>query len=449
VGRTEVTNKHPHLQFGLPFAISVFLGAFLLFQVQPVIGKYILPWFGGSSSVWITSVLFFEVLLLFGYFYAYIVTQMPLKRQIFVHSTLLLFSGSVIVLLFFLWNSPITPPLGFKFDSIPPIMQVFLILGVSVGLPYFMLSTTSSLLQRWYSMVQQKNSPYRLYALSNAGSLIGILSYPFLFEILFSLRVQGIGWSLGYIIYTAFLIWIARITIKNAREEKQAKKSATEEIPEKSSGASAYTFWFLLPFLSSIILLATTAKITQAVAPMPFLWLLPLGLYLLSFVLCFDSRRWYWRWFYPYFFIASAIGAIWISLNMQSVLINLSVFSAFLFSTFMLLHGELYDYRPEPKRLNLYYFFIALGGAVGGVMVAVVAPLVLKDYYEFYIGIYLVTVIAIIVMSEGISWIGKRYRMRGQISGVLRGAFLFIATAALLGSIVYLFQGKTYGRQCD
>lgn len=438
--KSKEKKVNSHFHFGLPFAASVFLGAFLLFQVQPVIGKYILPWFGGSSSVWITSVLFFEVLLLFGYFYAYVVTKLSLRRQIFLHSTLLIFSGSVIGLLFFFWNSPITPPLLFKFDTFPPIVQVFLILGVSVGLPYFMLSTTSSLLQRWYSMVQKKNSPYRLYALSNAGSLLGILSYPFLFEILFSLRIQGVGWSFGYLVYTCLLIWVASITIKHAVTEKLTQKSEKYAIPEKSKGANAYTYWFLLPFLSSVILLATTAKITQAVAPMPFLWLLPLGLYLLSFVLCFDSSRWYWRWFYPYFFLVSAAAAIWISLNMQSVLINLTVFSAFLFSTFMLLHGELYDYRPEPKRLNLYYFFIALGGAVGGVMVAVIAPLVLKDYYEFYIGIFLVVVVAIIVISEGIPFVLKRFHMRQQIIYTTKGIFLCVATTALIGSIVYLFQ---------
>lgn len=439
-GLKEKEKQISHVQFGLPFAISVFLGAFLLFQVQPVIGKYILPWFGGSSSVWITSVLFFEVLLLFGYLYAYVITQLSLRKQIFLHSTLLIFSGLVIGLLFFFWNTPITPPLIFKLDTVAPVLQVFLILGVGVGLPYFMLSTTSSLLQRWYSMVQKKNSPYRLYALSNAGSLLGILSYPFLFEILLSLRIQGIGWSIGYIIYTCLLIWIARITIKNAKEEKKSSKTEIEKVPEKSKGANAYTYWFLLPFLSSIILLATTAKITQAVAPMPFLWLLPLGLYLLSFVLCFDSSRWYWRWFYPYFFLTSGVAAVWISLNMQSVILNLTVFSAFLFSTFMLLHGELYTYRPEPQRLNLYYFFIALGGAVGGLAVAVVAPLVLNDFLEFYIGIFLVAVVAIFVISDLFTGTLKRFHVRRQILRTARAVFLSLATVTLFGLIVYLFQ---------
>ena len=423
----------------LLFSLTVFLGAFLLFQVQPIIGKYILPWFGGSSSVWTTAILFFELVLLFGYFYAYMLTKLSVKRQIFFHATVLSLIAMLLIPLFFFWHSPITPPLYFKpADSIPPVVQVLMILLLSVGLPYFILSTTSSLLQRWFSIVNRGKSPYRLYALSNAGSLIGILSYPFLIEILLPIRLQGVVWGVGFVIYAVLMLSIARMV---ALRGKSIKTPSTTKVTkhEGYSLANNYAVWVVLPILSSVILLATTNKITQGVAPVPFLWLVPLGLYLVSFILAFDSPRWYWRWLYPYAFIASAVGAIWITIDLQSVGTNFAIYLMFLFTSFMLLHGELYRSRPVPEKLNLYYFLIALGGAIGGAIVAIVAPNVFPDFWEFQLGIFLAAAVAVTVIASHIRYILEKVPSGLRFEKVIIPAFYFLATASLFGGVYYYF----------
>lgn len=406
--------------YQFPFYASVFLSAFLLFQIQPLIGKYILPWFGGGSSVWTTSILFFELFLLFGYAYAYFLTRLRLKQQIIMHCILLIIVSLLLITLFFYWDSPVTPPIEIRpKDTFPPTIQVLIVLFLSVGLPYFLLSTTSSLLQRWFSRTNEKLSPYPLYALSNAGSLLGLVTYPFIVEVLLPLHTQGVIWALSFLVFSILLAIASIVTIRYAKKTTHQDTANIVESQKAQAGTARRYLWIILPMISSMILLSTTSQITQSVAPAPFLWILPLGLYLLSFILCFSNKNLYWRNIYAYLLLILASVTIYISLDLQEFLTNLTIYSAFIFVSFMLLHGELYNARPDAKHLNLFYFLEALGSALGGVFVAIIAPQIFTDFWEFYIAAFLTVSVAIVVLFayknslphillEKLQWVKKK-----------------------------------------
>lgn len=374
------------------FAITIFLGAYLLFQVQPIIGKYILPWFGGTSFVWISSLLFFQILLLAGYLYSFLLTRLELKTQIYIHLTLILLVIGVNVITFLHWSSPITPGIEWKLpDSVSPVLQVLGILFISVGFTYFLLSTTSTLLQHWFGTVHTEKSPYSLYALSNTGSLLGIISYPFIIEPLLPIKTQGTFWSIAFIICAILLGMCCILTLKYGI----SKTSKT--LPPTHITIKSYLSWFSLSAISSLILLATTNEITQAITPVPFLWLMPLGLYLLSFILCFSEKGWYIRNFsaYGFFIILPVIIALHIQPVVLKTYIEVSIYAVFLFFTFMLCHGELYHLRPKTQALNIFYLTTAFGSVIGGSIIAIIAPLFFKSmFWEFYLGLFLSTLIA-------------------------------------------------------
>ena len=286
------------------YALTIFSGAFLLFQVQPLIGKYILPWFGGAPAVWTTCMLFFQILLLGGYAYAHCLARWFKPRtQAILHLALLL---ATMVLL------PITPSDSWKpHDSTDPTLRILGLLSVSLGLPYFVLAATSPLVQNWFSRTNPGVSPYRLYALSNVGSLLALLSYPVFFETHFSRKLQALLWGWGLVLYAigcgdrALKLWWAesdkcRVTsVEEGKSEIRNPPIPTLNLQPSTLNPQPSTFirlwWLLLPACASVLLLATTNKMCQEVAVIPFLWVLPLALYLLSFILCFDSPRWYRR----------------------------------------------------------------------------------------------------------------------------------------------------------
>lgn len=364
------------------YAATIFLGAFLLFQVQPLIGKYILPWFGGGPGVWTTCMLFFQLLLLAGYGYAHFVGSgfKPLW-QARVHGVVLVLS---------LLTLPIIPSDSWKPPGdAEPTLRILLLLAASVGLPYFVLSTTGPLLQRWFSLSHPGASPYRLYALSNVGSLLALISYPFLFEPALSRRAQAWTWSAGMMLF-AVLCGLCAWRLRNTPAEQPVQSSPAEEGGEARPPTIAdRTFWLLLPAGASLLLLATTNKMCQDVAVVPFLWVLPLSLYLLSFIISFDSPRWYSRRWFGAAFIVALIGitAAIKAANDIPLVWQVVIYSFGLFVLCMCAHGELYRLRPHPRHLTSFYLMIAAGGATGGLLVAVVAPLVLDDYYEFEIGL--------------------------------------------------------------
>jgi len=373
------------------YALTIFLGAFLLFQVQPLIGKYILPWFGGGPGVWTTCMLFFQVVLLGGYAYAHLLTLSFKRRgQAIVHLILL---AAALGLL------PITPPDSWKPDGNgDPTWQILALLGACLGLPYFMLSSTGPLLQHWFSRANPGVSPYRLYALSNVGSLLALVSYPFFFEAHFTRRAQAGMWGWGFAAYAvacgfcAVRLW--RTTRGIAESSPIPEASNPEGVPPVSDPAPSTLnkfLWLLLPACASVLLLATTNKVCQDVAVIPFLWVLPLALYLLSFIICFDNPRWYARFPFTFLLIASLGAMVWALFEGTDAPLRLQIwiYSAGLFICCMVCHGELYRLKPDPRRLTGFYLMIAAGGALGGVFVAVISPLLFTDYFEIHCGLFL------------------------------------------------------------
>jgi len=361
------------------------LGSFLLFQVQPIISKYILPWFGGTTAVWITAMLFFQTFLLLGYAYVLLLSKVSLKKQIGLHALVVIIFSAVVFLFASHWQAPILPDIQLKpDDSIPPLLQVLAVLSISVGLPYFLLSTTSVLLQKWFSALPSKRSPYVLYALSNAASLMALLSYPVLIEPFLPLRLQGVWWGIGFGAYAVFLLLCCGQTFFLAKKQKTKASVKRIEISQKQA-----MIWLFFSATATLMLLAITTIQTQSIAPIPFLWILPLSLYLLSFILCFSGGKWYWRNFYAYLFFATAPLVLIFSLShAPSILLGIVVYSLSLFSCCMLCHGELYHQKPHPSRLDTFYVLIALGSVISGIFVGVIAPLLFKGFWEIYLAFY-------------------------------------------------------------
>jgi len=363
----------------LPYAATIFLSSFLLFLVQPIIAKQILPWFGGSAAVWTTCLVFFQSVLLAGYAYADVTTRLGARRQAMLHVALL--AASLVCL-------PILASSGWKPQGDEqPILRILLLLGATIGLPYFLLSTTTPLLQAWYWRRFRSVVPYRLFALSNLASLLALLGFPVLFEPAFDLKSLGWGWSFlfaGFALLCAGTAWLSMNGF-----ETESKPQASDAVPLKSQ-----LQWLGLAAMGSVMLLAVTNHITQNISSVPFLWVLPLALYLVSFVLAFDHPRWYVR---PAFIGALAVLVPLMAYAIPSLDLQLAapLYLVGLFASCMFCHGELARLKPDPTHLTRFYLMISLGGALGAVLVAIVAPLALPGYFE--LGIALVALGLLIV----------------------------------------------------
>ncbi len=378
------------------YAFTIFTSAFLLFQVQPLIGKWILPWFGGTPAVWTTCMLFFQVLLFAGYAYAHVLQKLTWRRQALVHGLLL---GATLLVL------PIIPGAGWKPEGAEdPVLRILLILGGAVGLPYFCLSATSPLLQAWFGRACPGRKPYALYALSNAGSLLALVSYPFVFEPVFRLRVQAVSWSWGYAgfaVLCGVCVWVAaksRTDTGFAPVPAAAEAAAGPETrPAGMAGGRRVVFWFCFPAVSSIMLLAFTNQMCMDIATIPFLWILPLGVYLLSYILTFSGERFYRR---PFHLSYMAVGMLFVvALLSKDNSLNLGLlvlyYTAALFFCCMVCHGELYRLRPEPARLTAFYLTSSGGSALGGILAGVAAPLLFPMYLELHAGLLLCGALAL------------------------------------------------------
>jgi hypothetical protein len=413
------------------YALTIFTGAFLLFQVQPLIGKYILPWFGGGPGVWTTCMLFFQVLLLGGYAYAHFTSRwLKPRTQAIVHLVLL---AAALALL------PITPSDSWKpHGGGNPTLQILTLLAVSLGLPYFVLSTTGPLIQQWFSRAKPGVSPYRLYALSNLGSLLALVSYPFFFETHFTRKIQAGIWAWGLLAYVvccgfcAVRLWQSEVlrlkskvqsptsniqgqesesgdtqpsTLTTADSAVPSSKfdvrSSVFDVPPSPPSPLHYLLWLLLPACASVLLLATTNKLCQDVAVIPFLWVVPLALYLLTFIICFDSPRWYARFPFTIALIAALGGLCWALFNASDLALSkqVALYCGGLFICCMVCHGELYRLKPDPRYLTGFYLMIAAGGALGGLFVAVAAPLLFTDYFELHWGLFLCGLLFLLVCA--------------------------------------------------
>ena len=363
------------------FALTIFLSAFLLFQIQPMSGKVILPWFGGSAAVWNTCLMFFQMALLGGYLYAHCVVRFLRPRvQAAVH--ILLLGASLLFL-------RVIPPAAWKPSgaSEHPSFGILFLLCGTVGLPYFLLSTTTPLLQAWYRRTNAAGLPYRLFALSNLGSFLALLSYPVLVEPALSLGGQATMWQCAYAAFAVLCVFTA-IRAANAKSAEETVSLGGDAGQSPSAGVIA--LWVSLAACPSVLLLAVTTHLTQNVAPIPLLWVLPLGIYLLSFILCFESDRFYRRGLFVALLgpvLSEMARAIYANTTTFPLKTAILVFSGGLFVCCMVCHGELARLKPHPRHLTLFYLMISSGGALGGLFVALAAPNLFSTYLELPIGI--------------------------------------------------------------
>lgn len=369
-------------------ALTIFLSAFLLFQVQPLMGKYLLPWFGGGPGVWTTCLLFFQTILLGGYAYAHgLVTRLPPARQGLVHLGLLVLAALCL---------PAIPAESWKPTGTEvPVSHILLLLTATVGLPCLALSATGPLVQRWFSLLRPGAPPWRLYALSNTGSLLALVSFPFVFEPLASRTALGWGWSAGFLLFAGLggtLAWQVR-GLPTAPAAAAADTPVADNASDSATPPTATTdrvLWFALPAIASLLLVAVTNKICLDIAAVPFLWVLPLTAYLLTFILCFDHPRWYRRTLWSALLVAGCGATVRCLADGTITLpVQTGVYVATLFAAGMVCHGELHRLRPPVERLTGYYLTIAIGGAAGSLFVALAGPLLFADYRELQVGLVL------------------------------------------------------------
>ncbi len=403
------------------FASTILLSAFLLFLVQPIIAKQILPWFGGTSAVWTTCLVFFQVVLLAGYTYSHLTTRyLSFKQQARLHIALLAVS------LLFL---PIIPSEALKpAAGADAALRIVVLLFATIGLPYFLLSSTGPLLQKWVAPRFPEKSVYRLFALSNFGSLIGLLAFPFAIEPFSTSFAQSIVWSVAY---AMFAVACAASAWK-ASQSVVASGAAANAIAADPEGPaprlSDYALWLAFAALGSVLLLATTSHITQNIASVPFLWVLPLSLYLLSFVIAFEGRQgrgWYQRaWFlFPTLLLLVAMAAgLEANRGVLDVSLAVPLYTVGMMMAAFFCNGELAVSKPVPRYLTHFYLTISLGGALGGMLVGLVAPRVFPTYFELPVALVLLASLAVfvarktrwligpaIVATLATAWFGSEY----------------------------------------
>jgi len=430
------------------FAGTLFVSATLMFILQPLFGKLMLPLLGGSPAVWNTCMVFYQMLLFFGYLYAHFIsTRFKPLRQIQVHGALILFS---LIALPVGLPEVMTPPT----ESNPTLWLVW-VLFISIGLPFFILSTTSPLIQKWFSHVGHHTShdPYYLYAASNIGSLLALLSYPFIVEPNIGLGAQKVSWSFGYIgliLFIAACGWLFLRLYKNS-ETAEAEEQETEQ---KEPSLLSKLHWLVLAFVPSSLLLGLTNFVSTDIAAAPLLWIIPLTLYLLSFVLVFS--RWAKQihrasvWLQPivllpfiaYSFINPAILPYWLDLAL-----HLSAF----FLAVMVCHGELAKYRPHTKYLTLFYLIMSFAGMLGGMFNTFVAPFIFNGIYEYPIMI----VAALLLRPADTIWQNEQWGIWAKqaifpVAVFILGCAIYFGVSDLgaymdnIGTALILFAGLTY-----
>ena len=418
------------------FSFGIFAGAFLIFFVQPMVAKRILPWFGGGPGVWTLCLMFYQSTLFLGYAYAHALVRFARPPiQLVIH-------GLVLVIAFALL--PVLPGEAWKPGSQEdPSAGILGLLLANVALPFLVLAATGPLLQVWFARRYPGQSPYGLYAVSNIGSLAALLAFPSIVEPFLPLDTMGGFWSTGFVVAGSVILVCGALALRS--QQAAPGEVAPEEVDaDESVDRQRFALWLLLPACAVVLLMAVTNKLCLDVASLPFLWVLPLGVYLVTFILCFGSER-----FYPRSF---CVGAATAGLVLQygvamflpsyesgaplfdSLPFQVFVFAFILFSLCMLMHGELYRLRPSPSRLTLFYLAVSGGGALGGLFVGLVAPSIFDGYFELPIGFALAGILMLWVLGrDQESWLhvgGPRWR--------------FLATAAASVALIGYVTAQTF-----
>ncbi|GMU06944.1 spermidine synthase [Corallococcus caeni] len=379
------------------YALAIFTSAFLLFGVQPLAGRYALPWYGGTPAVWTACMLFFQAVLLAGYAYAHAVaSRLRPRAQAFLHLGLLVVALGALVARASWTGSPLAPGDGWRpVDEHLPVLRLMGMLAATLGLPFFVLSTTGPLLQSWFARARPERSPYVLYALSNAGSLLALLGYPFLVEPWVGRSAQAWGWAAGFVLFVLCVLACARDLLRRAPAANapdaaptppgvpaEALTGALSEAPRPGVGRTLT--WLALSTCASVLLLATTNKLSQDVAAGPFLWVMPLAVYLVTFILAFSRESLYARTPYSVALIASVVLVTYAHKEGPALGLGWQVLfhASALFTGAMVCHGELYRRRPAPRYLSAFYLWVSVGGVLGGVFVNLVAPALFNTYWE-------------------------------------------------------------------
>jgi hypothetical protein len=413
----------------LLYSLTVALGAFLLFLLEPLFAKMILPRFGGSAAVWSTCLVFFQSALLLGYYYADILTRrLPANRQSSTHIALLVVSLALL---------PIAPhALLTSSSSYHPAFHILVLLTASIGLPFILLSATSPLIQAWKSRTGA--AAYHLFAISNFASFVALLSFPLLVEPRLSSHRQAQMWSALYAVFVvlcSLTAWMSRN--ENAGAEPTTSSEAFHQTVQEPTVAADsqirsarhdWILWLALSACGSVLLLATTNHLTEDVAPVPLLWVLPLALYLLTFTMAFARRTLYSRWLMARL-VAVMLGSLGYAIYdpsfTESVQVAVPLFCLGLFVCCLFCHGELARLRPAPDRLTTFYLVIAAGGALGAIFVGLIAPVLFSATYEYPLALCFTSLAAAAVLWD---------------TGVLSRAFWTVGTAALVAVLAYHVQ---------
>ena len=427
------------------WSATIFLSAFLLFLVQPMMAKMILPMLGGTPAVWNTCMLFYQATLLAGYAYVHLMTsRLEPRRQMLLHLGLLMLP---------LLMLPIGLPAGWTPPDQPnPAWWVLLLLSVVIGPPFFLLSTTAPLLQKWFSWTDHPSAadPYFLYAASNAGSMVALFGYPIVIEPWFPLKgahwlTQTSIWSVGYAVLVFFIASCASYVIWTKALRRRALPSGGVEQAAGQPPLSAVTMfrWILLAFVPSSFLLGATTHITLDVAAIPLLWVVPLGIYLLSFILVFAN------WpaaYHRSMIVVLPVLLLLLTFDVMPGVPDLPWWVQFLLplvglgAIAMVCHGELAASRPPADRLTLFYLLMSIGGALGGLFNALVAPVFFSDTYEYQLVLVLAALLIPRLGAQDILWVRRwsPYRVSQRLAptrGFWLWVMLVVAAVLLVGSV--------------
>jgi spermidine synthase len=403
------------LPLQLLFGGAVFLGSFLLFLVEPIAAKQLLPTFGGSAAVWLTCLVFFQTALLVAYLYAHWLASRPYWV---LHCVgLLVATGAAAT-----WAAQSASP-----NPLHPIAAIFLSLGLTIGLPFLMLGATSPLLQVWLARLQTGAIPYRLFALSNLASLLALALYPTFFEPHFTLRAQRMVWTGGF---AAFALLSIVLTFRTRNASAAVTQAPFDEAPFPPAPMGHKVLWVLLPMGAAMQLSAVTSYITANVAAIPLLWILPLATYLITLILAFQFPRMLPRGIITRFLVVMLAGLGYMLTKVDVTLplrIALSFFLVEVFFSCLFCHTEAYALRPKrPSESTLFYLLFAAGGALGSFFIAIASPLIFSFNYDLAITFFVTALLALAVTWSG----GWTQRLLWGTASILLFALIFMLHTA-------------------